>query len=170
MKPRVYFIVLLLIVPVQGSLISPISIAGFTPDAALAVVYIIGLLTTPREAIFAGMAIGLIQDINSAGIIGLTSLTRGLAGLFAGLLGKRVLNIASTSNIAFLGAFSLAEALLISLFMQVSYGAVPFFSMIFGYMLPQALYTGLFGTVVLQLISRWNIVTVLTRPTLSKEW
>jgi hypothetical protein len=56
MKPRIYFIILLLIIPVQASLLSPLSLAGIKPDLALAVLYIIGLLTSPGEAALAGSA------------------------------------------------------------------------------------------------------------------
>ena len=170
MKTRVYLLIFLFIIPVQASLISPLSIAGITPDVALTTVYIIGLLTTPREALFAGVAIGLLQDTASAGVIGLTGLTRGLVGFFAGLLGKRVLNIASMSNVAFLGAFSLSEGILIALFMQIFYGSVPFFSLLFGHLLPQAVYTGLFGALVLWIISSRNVTAMLTRPSLQREF
>ena len=108
MKPRIYLIILLLIIPIQASLFSPLSLAGIKPDLALAVIYIIGLLTGPGEAALAGIGIGLVQDIGSASFIGLNGFTRGLIGLFAGLFGKRVLDISSPSNFILLAAFSLA--------------------------------------------------------------
>ena len=169
MKPRVYLMTLLLIIPVQASLFSPLSLAGIKPDLPLALIYIIGLLTGPTEASLAGMGIGLVQDIGSASLIGMNGFTRGLIGLGAGFLGKRVLDIASPSNVIFLAAFSLMEGIVISMFMQIFYGTVPFFSMFFTGMVPQALYTGLLGTLMLRFISNKNVATQLMRRSLQKE-
>lgn len=170
MKPRVYLMMLLLIIPLQASLFSPLSLAGIKPDLPLALIYIIGLLTGPTEASLAGMGIGLVQDIGSASLIGMNGFTRGLIGLGAGFLGRRVLDIASPSNVIFLAAFSLMEGIVISMFMQFFYGTVPFFSMFFfTRMVPQALYTGLLGTLMLRFISNRNVVTQLIRRSLQKE-
>ena len=169
MKPRVYLMMLLLIIPVQASLFSPLSLAGIKPDLPLALIYIIGLLTGPTEASLAGMGIGLVQDIGSASLIGMNGFTRGLIGLGAGFLGRRVLDIASPSNVIFLAAFSLMEGIVISMFMQFFYGTVPFFSMFFTRMVPQALYTGLLGTLMLRFISNKNVAAQLIRRSLQKE-
>ncbi len=169
MKPRVYLAILLLIIPFQAGLLDPLSVAGITPDLALIAVYIVGLLTSPREAAFAGIAIGLLQDINSAGYLGLMGFIQGLIGLVAGFLGKRVLNVASMSNIAFLAAFSLMESVCIAVFIEIVYGSVPFFSMVFGTMLPRAVYTGLLGVFLLRLITKKGVITMLTRRTLERE-
>ncbi len=169
MKPRVYLMMLLLIIPVQASLFRPLSLAGIKPDLPLALIYIIGLLTGPTEASLAGMGIGLVQDIGSASLIGMNGFTRGLIGLGAGFLGRRVLDIASPSNVIFLAAFSLMEGFIISMFMQIFYGKVPFISTLFNLMIPQAIYTGLLGTLMLRFISNKNVVTQLIRRSLQKE-
>lgn len=169
MKPHVYLMMLLLVIPVQASLFSPLSLAGIKPDLPLALIYIIGLLTGPTEASLAGMGIGLVQDIGSASLVGMNGFTRGLIGLGAGFLGRRVLDIASPSNVIFLAAFSLMEGIVISMFMQIFYGTVPFFSMFFSCMVPQALYTGLLGTLMLRFISNKNVATQLVRRSLQKE-
>jgi rod shape-determining protein MreD len=169
MKPRIYFIIFLLIIPVQASMLNPLSLAGIKPDLALAVLYIIGLLTSPEEAALAGIGIGLVQDISSASLIGLNGFTRGLIGLFAGLLGRRVLDVSSPSNLIFLAAFSLAEGLFIMLFMQVFYGSVPVVSMFFTSMLPHALYTGVLGILLLRFINSRSALNMLKRHALQKE-
>ena len=69
----------------------------------------------------------------------------------------------------FLAAVSLAEGVLISLFLQVTYGAVPFFSMIAGRLLPQAVLSAVLGYVVLQLINRKDVLAMLIRPNVKKE-
>ncbi len=168
MKPRVYLIIFLLIIPFQASLLNPLSIGGIKPDLALAVLYIIGLLTGPVESALAGMGMGLLQDISSASYIGFTGLTRGFVGLAAGLLGTKVLDISSPSAVIFLALFSLAEGIFISLFLQVTYDAVPFFS-ILGHLLPQALYTGILGFLLLRLVEKKKVVPMLKRRILQKE-
>jgi len=170
MKPRVYLGILLLIIPFQASLLNPLSLAGIKPDLALVVVFIIGLLTGPAEAALAGMGIGLVQDIGSASLLGFSGFTRGLVGLAAGLLGTKVLDIGSPTIVLFLAAISLAEGVLISLFLQVTYGALPFFSMIAGRLLPQALLSGILGLVILQLINRKDVRAALIRRNVQKEF
>ena len=169
MKPRVYVAVLVLIIPFQSSLFDALSFSGIKPDLALAILYIIGLLTSPAEAALAGMAIGLVQDIGSAGLIGFTGIIRGLEGLAAGFLGARVLDISSPVMVLFLTAFSLAQGIFISFFLQITYGSVPFLAMMGGRVLPQALYTGILGFFLLRLISRKNVLPALMRRDFQKE-
>ncbi len=170
MKSLVYFTVLLLIIPVQASLLAPLSIGGIKPDLALALLYIIGLLTGPAEAALAGMAIGLVQDLGSASFIGFSGLTRGLIGFSTGLLGRRVLDLTSRSNSIFLTAFSLLEGLFIAFFLQMFYGSVPFVSLMAGRVLPQALYTGVLGAVLLRFVARKDVMSVLVRRDVQKEF
>jgi rod shape-determining protein MreD len=169
MKSHVYFIILLLIIPVQASLLDSLSLGGIRPDLALALLYIIGLLTGPIEAALAGMAIGLVQDIGSASFIGFSGLTRGLIGFSAGLLGRRVLDLTSRSNSFFLAGFSMLEGVFIAFFLQMFYGSIPFVSLAAGRILPQALYTGVLGAVLLRLIVRKDVLSVLVRRDVQKE-
>src|SRR3990172_3494053 len=141
MKPLVYFTILLFIFSVQASLLEPLSLGGIKPDLALVLLYIIGLLTGPMEAALAGMAIGLVQDIGSSSFIGFSGLTKGLIGFSSGELGRRVLDLTSPSNSIFIAAFSLLEGICIAFFLQLFYGSVPFFSLLVGRILPQALFT-----------------------------
>lgn len=169
MKPRVYLVLFLLLIPFQASLLEPLSLAGIKPDLPLALLYIIGLLIGPGEAALVGVGTGLLLDIGSASLIGLTGFSRGLIGLAASLLGNRVLDITSPSNGIFLAAFSLAEGVCIALFMQLFYGSVPFFSLLGSHILPQAIYTGALGVVLLRLIARKNVMAALKRQDVQKE-
>ncbi len=169
MKPRYYFAGFLLIIPVQASLFSSLSLAGIVPDLALALLFVIGLLTGPREAALAGMALGLLQDISAASLIGLTGFTRGLAGLGAGFLGRRMLDLTSPSTVLFLAAFSLAEGIFIAILLQVFYGSVPFWNLLFTHLVPQALYTGLLGYFLLQPFRNRKIILVLKRRATQRE-
>ncbi|MHB8845121.1 MAG: hypothetical protein ACYC7L_10295 [Nitrospirota bacterium] len=169
MKPRVYLIILLLLIPLQASLFGPLPLGGVTPDLGLAVLYCIGLMTGPVEAAFAGIAIGLVQDIGSASLIGFSGLTRGIVGLAIGFLGRRVLDIQSPSNIIFLVAFSLAEALLAAVFLDITYGTVPLAALFFGRMVPRAVTTAIAGYVILRLVTGRQALAWVKRRELQKE-
>jgi hypothetical protein len=169
MKPHVYLVLFLVLIPFQASLLEPLSIAGIKPDFPLAALYIIGLLTSPREATLVGIGTGLLLDIGSASLLGLMGISRGLVGLSASLLGTRVLDIGSPSNGIFLAAFCLAEGIGTAIFLQVSYGSVPFLSLLAGQLVPKAVYTGLLGVLLLQLIGRKNVLPALKRRDVQKE-
>jgi len=169
MKAGVYFILFLLVIPFQASLLNPLSLAGIKPDLALALLYIIGLVISPLEATIIGIGTGLLLDIGSVSLIGLTGFTRGLVGLFASLLGKKVLDVSSPSNGIFLAGFSLLEGIGLMLFMQIFYEDLPFFSLIAGRILPQAIYTGVLGVVLLQFMAGKNVLASLMRRTVQKE-
>jgi len=169
MKPRMYLIVLLLLLPLQASLFGPLPLGSIAPDLGLAVLYCIGLLTGPVEAALAGVAIGLIQDLGSASLIGFSGLTRGVVGLFAGFLGKRVLDIQSPSNIVFLVVFCLAESLFSALFLEITYGSVPLVGLFFSRMVPRAITTSLVGYGFLRLMTGKNVLAWLLRRELQKE-
>jgi rod shape-determining protein MreD len=164
-----YLIILLLLLPLQASLFGPLPLGSIAPDLGLAVLYCIGLLTGPVEAALAGVAIGLIQDLGSASLIGFSGLTRGVVGFFAGFLGKRVLDIQSPSNIVFLVVFCLAESLFSALFLEITYGSVPLVGLFFGRMVPRAITTSLVGYGFLRLMNGKNVLAWLLRRELQKE-
>jgi rod shape-determining protein MreD len=169
MKPRVYLLIFLLLIPLQASLFGPLALGGITPDLGLAVLYCVGLLTGPMEAAFAGIAIGLLQDIGSASLLGFTGLTRGIVGLFAGFLGRRVLDIRSPSNIVFLFCLTIAEALLAAVFLDLTFGSVPLVGLFFNRMVPRAVTTALAGYVVLRLVTDRRVLAWACRRELQKE-
>lgn len=170
MKPRVYLIILLLLIPLQASLFGPLPLGGITPDLGLAVLYCIGLMAGPVEGAFAGIAIGLLQDVGSASLIGFSGLTRGIVGLAIGFLGRRVLDIQSPSNIIFLVVFSLAEALLAAVFLDITYGAVPLAGLFFGRMIPRAVTTAIAGYIILRLVTGRRVLPWIRRRELQKEF
>jgi rod shape-determining protein MreD len=170
LKPRIYLLIALFIIPFQASLLEPLSVGGIKPDLALVILFIVGLLTGPAEAALFGICLGLIQDIGSAGLLGLSGFTRGLAGLSAGLLGARVLDIGSPAIVVFLSLISLGEGVLISLFLQATTGDVPFFALLAGRHIPQALSTSLLGFVLLRAVNKKGVLAPLLRRRLQKEF
>lgn len=169
MKLPVYFIALLLIVPVQASLLEPFSVGGIKPDLGLALLYGVALLTGPLEGALFGIALGLMQDIGSADLIGFTAFTRGLIGLLAGLLGRHLLDLVNPSNIMFIALLSMTDGLFTLFFLQFFYGSVPFFTLLFTRTLPLAVYTGVVGYVLIRILTSKKVLAVLKRRSLQKE-
>ena len=165
-----YTALFLLLVPVQASLLAPLSRIGLAPDLGLAVLYIIGLLAGPVEGALAGVATGLLLDIAAGGLIGLSGLTRGIAGFSAGFLGTRILDTQSPSNMIFLAFFSVAEALLTVIYLDTTYGSFPLLSLIFTRMLPRAIATSLAGYWLLRIATRRNVLGLIKRRELQKEF
>lgn len=169
MKSAVYLLMFLLIIPFQGALFNLVSIGGVKPDLSFALLYIIGLLTGPVEASLIGMSAGLLLDVASASFFGLMGFTRGLLALSASLLGRQVLDITSPSNGIFLAAFSLVEGLCLAFFLELCYGSMPFFALLFGHLLPQALYTAVLGVILLRFVGDKKLLSLLVRHRVQKE-
>lgn len=169
MKPGVYLFIILLLIPLQASLAGMLSIFSAAPDFALFAVYAIGLLTGPREGLFAGVAVGIVQDILAGSLIGLTGFTRGIIGLLSGMLGRRILDPANISNAYFLFTFSLAEGLVIAASLQIYRGEVPFFQLLFIRILPQAVYTSLLGGLLMRWSNNRNIRAMIMRKGTGQE-
>ena len=115
-------------------------------------------------------AAGLLQDVGSASLIGFSGFTRGLVGLFTGLLGRRVLDIQSPSNIIFLFVISLADSLFSALFLEITYGSVPVVGLFFGRAILRAVTTSLTGYGILRLITGKNVLPWIKRRELQKEF
>jgi rod shape-determining protein MreD len=169
MKPRVYFLVFLLLIPVQASLLAPLVRIGLRPDLGLILVSMIGLLTGPGEAALAGIGIGLLLDLGSASLIGFSGLIYGIMGLCAGLLGQRVLDMQSRSNVLFLAAMSMFQSLLAAFFLEMTYGSFPLLSHFFRRMVPQAVVTAAAGLFILRYATRREILVWIRRRELQRE-
>jgi rod shape-determining protein MreD len=169
MKGLVYVAFLALLLPVQAGLLALFAIGDVRPDLGLAAVFIIGLLTGPAEATVAGIGIGLLQDIGSASLLGFTGLTHGLVGLGAGLIGTRVLDRSNPFIVIFLALFSVLEGIAISIFLQVTCGDVPFFTLLFSRFIPQAAYTGVLCLILLRIVDRRGVLPLLKRQDIGKE-
>jgi rod shape-determining protein MreD len=170
MTPRFYVLLALLLIPIQAALITPLSLGGIKPDLALACAFIIGLLAGPFEASLAGVGIGLLQDIASAGTLGLGAFSRGAIGLFAGLLGRHVLDTANPAMALVLAACSLVEGILFSFFWQLTAGDAPIARLVFTRMLPQALYTGVAGYALLHAAAKRPVSAYIRRRNPHKEF
>lgn len=108
MKGAWYAALLVGLVPAQTTVLSAWKVAGVGPDYCLVVACLVGFFAGELEGLLAGMAIGLMQDLFSAGDQWMNYMTKAFAGLIAGLVGKHLagtttsLVVATTAVLSFL--------------------------------------------------------------------
>lgn len=108
----------LLLVPVQTTLLPHVAIWDIKPDLGLVLAALIGVLAGELEGLMVGLAIGWILNLYSAGDLWLNLVTTGGAGLFAGLLARQVAEITPTIFAVGLLLLSLAGGLVAVLNMK----------------------------------------------------
>ena len=90
MRALIWFVIMLVSVSLQSTVIPVISIGGVRPDFVLVVV-ISAALTRGRETgLLCGAFGGILQDLLSAGPFGLNTLTKMLLGLLIGFFERKV--------------------------------------------------------------------------------
>jgi hypothetical protein len=93
MKVLLYSGLILLLVPLQTTILPHVAIWGIKPDLGLVVAAVVGLLAGELEGLLIGLAIGWVLNLYSAGDLWLSLVTTGGAGLFAGLTGRQVAQV-----------------------------------------------------------------------------
>jgi hypothetical protein len=117
-KLAAYVGLVLLLVPVQTTLLPHVAIWDIKPDLGLVTAVLIGVLAGELEGLLVGVAIGWILNLYSAGDLWLNLVTTGGAGLFAGLLARQVAEITPTIAAIGLMVLSLAGGLLAAFSMK----------------------------------------------------
>lgn len=145
MKPAIYLLLVLGLVPAQTSLLPQWDILGVRPDLCLVAACLIGLLNGGIEGLLMGLTLGFVQDLFSAGGWGLNLATKGAAGLGAGLLARQMAHpTPRAAGLAVLG-LSLGSAALFLLAVKVGKGlAIPLLT-VGTVALPQALLDATLG-------------------------
>ena len=142
-------IILTLIVPVQAGLMHYFSIVGVKPDLGLIVVCLVGFKMGEREGLIMGVSIGMVLDLFSGGAIGSHLLTKPIMGFISGVIGRTMLDIRMVVFLGTLIGLSLFSGCLVYLFMQVSIGGMSFSQAFRFIILPQAVYDGIVGAILL---------------------
>lgn len=93
MKALSYVLLALVIVPLQSTLWHAVSIDGVRPDLGLIAACLVGFLGGELDGLLLGCLLGFSQDIFSAGELWLNLMTKGGAGLLAGLVERQVANL-----------------------------------------------------------------------------
>lgn len=123
MKAALYMILVLGLVPLQATFLHHAEILGVTPDLVFIAVCLIGFLAGTSEGALAGIALGFIQDMFSAGPWGLNLATKGLVGLLAGLVGRQVTNATSLTVVILLLSLAVASGLIVLFAVESDIGA-----------------------------------------------
>jgi hypothetical protein len=155
-----YLILVLLLVPLQTTLLPHLSIWNIKPDLGLVAAALVGLFAGELEGLLVGLAIGWILNLFSAGELWLSLLTNGGVGILAGFLGRQLSQVTSLSMGAGLLLVSLASGLLAAMSFQ-NLDMSQIWWMIESIVLPQACFDGAVGAGLFWVLSQWFHVTRL---------
>ena len=117
MKFLFYLILVLLLVPLQTTLLPHLSVWNIKPDLGLVAAALIGLFVGELEGLLVGLTIGWVLSLFSAGELWLSLVTNGGVGLLAGFLGRQVSQVTSFS----LGGMLLLVSLVSGLFAAINF-------------------------------------------------
>ncbi len=93
MKTWVYVALVLFAVPLQTTVLGHFSFRHVEPDIVLVAVVLIGLLAGEVEGALMGILLGFVQDLFSAGSAFPNLITKAVAGIAAGLIGRQVVQV-----------------------------------------------------------------------------
>ena len=154
MKFLVYGGVVLLIIPFQTVIIHHFSIGGIVPDAILLTVCLVGWWRGELEAVVLGLVFGFLQDLLSGATVWLNLMTKPLIGLVMGMLGHRLRPLTPWVLPILIMGISLVSGLLVLVLLQASSSEIDMTQVLLGIVLPQVLYDGVFGAIVVSVSCR----------------
>jgi len=93
MKAILYTILILSVVPLQSIVLPHASVWNVMPDMGLVAVCLVGLLAGELDGVLMGLAVGWAMSLFSAGDAMTSIVTKGMAGLLAGLAGRQMAQI-----------------------------------------------------------------------------
>ena len=82
--------IIVVAIVIQLTLINSITILGLKPDLIMVIVVVFSLLKGTREGSVSGFASGLLQDIFSAGLLGINALVKTVIGFACGALKEKI--------------------------------------------------------------------------------
>jgi hypothetical protein len=153
MKFLFYLILVLLLVPLQTTLLPHLSVWNIKPDLGLVAAALVGLFAAELEGLLVGLAIGWVLSLFSAGELWLSLLTNGGVGLLAGFLGRQVSQVTAISLGVGLLLVSLASGLLAAMSFK-GFDVSQMWWMVQSIVFPQACFDGVMGAGFYWLLSR----------------
>lgn len=106
----------LLIVLIFSFLIQTrLSVFGISPALTVAVVYYLGIRSSPSKGIFLGSLIGVIEDSISGGILGPNLLAKGMVGYFSSFISGILFRWTPLLGIMSLFILTVIDGLIVSL-------------------------------------------------------
>ena len=162
MKFFFYLTLVLLLVPLQTTLLPHLSVWNIKPDLGLVAAALVGLFAGELEGLLVGLTIGWVLSLFSAGELWLSLLTNGGVGLLAGFLGRQVSQMNSVS----VGVGLLLVSLVSGMFAAMNFPHLDvsqMWWMIQSIVFPQAFYDGVVGAGLYWLLSqRFDVARLRT--------
>ena len=113
----VFALVLIFLFSIQTTLLGIFSLAGIAPDLILIVAVYCGIHSKKSNGIWLAVLIGFFQDCLSGGLLGVNSLSKGLAGLFFCALKDKIIVEGAIPISFFIFATSLVDGMIFFLAM-----------------------------------------------------
>jgi rod shape-determining protein MreD len=162
-----YLIIALLLVPLQTTWSSALSLHTVRPNLVLLFVYFTGFYAGELNGLAAGLVMGFVMDLFSGGPPGMNISTEAAAGLLSGLLGRFFLNTTGTLTMAMVLLLSILYGIMIFSFHEWVLGGILFVDAFRWTILPEALYNTLVGGIVFwAVISRLDIKKAWSDPSI----
>jgi hypothetical protein len=162
MKPLVYAMLFVSLVPIQSVVLPHLSVWGVKPDLGLIVVCLVGLLTSEFEGLVAGLVVGWIMSLFSAESLILSMIVKGTVGYAAGLAGRQVVYLTPAALMLGLLAVSTVAGLLMASSLTL-HDQQDLWWAIRTVVLPQAVFDAAFGGAVYWAVGkRLNVERLLS--------
>ena len=134
----VFLLVVIGLFSVQTTFLEIFSLGGVAPDLALIFVVYCGVHFQRNGGIGAGVIIGFVQDCLSGGLLGINTLSKGLAGLFFSVLKDKIVVEGFVPISFFIFTVSLLDGMAYFIILsslttaQVKEGVLLFYMFVFG--------------------------------------
>lgn len=142
---------------VHATLAPALRIGDVAPDIPLIVVVLLALRRGPEVGCAAGFAAGLLQDVAAGGLIGVQALTKALVGFLLGAASGQLRVTQPLVQVPGLVVLTMAEGLARFTLLQLFRFPAPFGELMTYVVLPQAVYNGFLGAVLVFALS-WSDV------------
>ena len=152
MKFLLYLMLVLLLVPLQTTLLPHLSVWNIKPDLGLVAAAFVGIFAGELEGLLVGLAIGWVLNMFSAGELWLSLLTNGGVGVLAGFLGRQVSQMTPIT----VGVGLLLVSLISGIFAAMNFPHLDvsqMWWMIESIVFPQAFFDGVVGAGLYWLVS-----------------
>lgn len=155
MKTGLFVGLILLLVPLQATLLGSVSPFGIRPDLCLIAAFLAGILTGQVQGLILGFFLGFVQDLFSASDLWLNTITKSGVGFLSGLIARNLANTAAHSAFLLMAVFSLFSGVVFLVSSRVGLDLGEILQGLPTILLPQALFDGLLALCFYWAITRW---------------
>ncbi|HXX75516.1 MAG TPA: hypothetical protein VEI50_10345 [Nitrospiraceae bacterium] len=154
MNVLIYSGLVLLLIPLQATLLLHVTVWEIKPDMGLIAACFVGLFTGELQGVVVGLVIGWALNLFSAGELWISLVTKGGAGFCAGMMGRHLAHVSPTLMGIGVFALSCLSGLVEILTLTSLSGS---WWRVWSIMLPQACYDALLAAGIYWLGSEWFI-------------